>query len=131
MTIVTTHIYRSIVQKHYHVLLIVLSHDFANSHLLQCTDSMCIMQEYDDYSAEKDPAIGLFTTYWGVDWYVNVPVCMYVCMYVCVEKDPAIALFTTYWGVEWYVCVPVCLCAYIHVYIHICVCVCLCVYIYI
>jgi len=25
-------------------------------------------REYDQYSAEKDPAVGLFTTYWGKDW---------------------------------------------------------------
>lgn len=27
-----------------------------------------MQREYDQYSAEKDPAVGLFTTYWGKDW---------------------------------------------------------------
>jgi len=27
-----------------------------------------MQREYDQYSAEKDPAVGLFTTYWGAEW---------------------------------------------------------------
>ena len=32
------------------------------------TKVMHLHQEYDQYSAEKDPAVGLFMSYWGRPW---------------------------------------------------------------